>query len=204
MSTPFYSSIIKHAKDVGTLPPVHLWDPPFCGHIGIRIDRQGQWHYQGKPMRRQPLVDLFSTVLKREANDYFLVTPHEKCGIDVDVAPLLIVEWALSHQDDGVPIIQLKTQQGFWFDVDAEHPIHSIQYGDDDVMAVRVRSNIDAVVGRNVYFQLSELLEEYSEVSVDGRQVFEVKRWNLQKGLYGLSSAGVFFPLAQIDQAKTN
>ena len=74
------------------LPPVHLWNPPFCGDLDIRIASDGTWFYLGTPIGRQPLVRLFASVLKREGDKYFLVTPVEKIGIMVEDAPFLAVE----------------------------------------------------------------------------------------------------------------
>src|SRR4029450_955691 len=73
-------------------PPVHLWNPPFCGDIDMRIAADGTWFYLGTPIGRPALVKLFASVLKREANKYFLVTPVEKVGIVVEDAPFLAVE----------------------------------------------------------------------------------------------------------------
>ena len=69
------------------LPPVHLWNPPFCGDLDMRIAADGTWFYQGTPIGRPALVRLFSTILKREGGKHFLVTPVEKVGIQVDDAP---------------------------------------------------------------------------------------------------------------------
>src|SRR6478672_2150158 len=74
------------------LPPVHLWDPPFCGDIDMRIAADGTWFYMKTPIGRPALVKLFASVLKREGNKYYLVTPVEKCAIAVDDAPFLAVE----------------------------------------------------------------------------------------------------------------
>ncbi|WP_310794543.1 DUF1285 domain-containing protein, partial [Salmonella enterica] len=57
------------------MPPVHLWNPPFCGDLDIRIAADGTWFYLGTPIGRPALVRLFSTILKREGDRYFLVTP---------------------------------------------------------------------------------------------------------------------------------
>jgi len=65
------------------LPPVHLWNPPFCGDLDMRIARDGTWFYEGTPIGRPALVRLFSTILKREGDKFFLVTPVEKVGITV-------------------------------------------------------------------------------------------------------------------------
>jgi uncharacterized protein len=77
-------------------PPVHLWNPPFCGDLDMRIARDGTWFYLGTPIGRAPLVKLFSSILKREGDDYFLVTPVEKVGIAVDDAPLVAIDFDVS------------------------------------------------------------------------------------------------------------
>src|SRR3954468_19887041 len=74
------------------LPPVDKWNPPFCGDIDMRIATDGTWFYEKTPIGRPALVRLFASVLKREGDKYFLVTPVEKCGIVVDDAPFLAVE----------------------------------------------------------------------------------------------------------------
>src|SRR6201982_1557824 len=73
-------------------PPVHLWNPPYCGDIDMRIAADGTWFYQKTPIGRPALVKLFASVLKREGDRYFLVTPVEKCGITVEDAPFMAVE----------------------------------------------------------------------------------------------------------------
>jgi uncharacterized protein len=73
-------------------PPVHLWNPPYCGEIDMRIASDGIWFYQRTPIGRPAMVKLFASILKREGDRYYLVTPVEKCGIVVDDAPFLAVE----------------------------------------------------------------------------------------------------------------
>ncbi len=73
-------------------PPVERWNPPFCGDLDMRIAGDGTWFYMRTPIGRPALVKLFASVLKREGDKYFLVTPVEKCGIQVDDAPFLAVE----------------------------------------------------------------------------------------------------------------
>src|SRR5262249_45605796 len=71
--------------------PVHLWNPPFCGDLDMRIAADGTWFYLKTPIGRAALVKLFASVLKREGDNYFLVPPVEKCGIVVEDAPFLAV-----------------------------------------------------------------------------------------------------------------
>src|SRR4029079_16343527 len=83
------------------LPPVHLWNPPFCGDIDMRIASDGTWHYMKTPIGRPALVKLVASVLKREATNCFLVTPVEKVGITVDDAPFVAVEMQAEDQTAG-------------------------------------------------------------------------------------------------------
>lgn len=78
--------------------PVHLWNPDFCGNIDMRIARDGTWFYQGTPIGRKPMVKLFSNIIRRDGDDYFLVTPVEKVGIRVDDAPFVAVTLEVQGQ----------------------------------------------------------------------------------------------------------
>ena len=73
------------------LPPVHLWNPPNCGDIDIRIARDGTWFHEGTPIGRAPLVRLFSTILRKDPDGYWLVTPVEKMRITVEDAPFIAI-----------------------------------------------------------------------------------------------------------------
>src|SRR5215813_13340740 len=74
------------------LPPVHLWNPPFCGDLDMRIARDGTWFYLGTPIGRPALVRLFSTILRREDDgSYCLVTPVERVQLKVEDVPFIAV-----------------------------------------------------------------------------------------------------------------
>src|SRR6201992_290372 len=102
------------------LPPVHLWNPPFCGDLDMRIAADASWYYMGTPIGRPALVRLFSTILKREDGKYFLVTPVEKVGIRVDDAPFMAVEMRTSSAAQG-RLLQFRTNVDDWVDCDAAH-----------------------------------------------------------------------------------
>src|SRR5215471_7171481 len=102
------------------LPPVHLWNPPFCGELDMRIAGDGTWFYLGTPIGRPALVRLFSTILKREDGKYFLVTPVEKVGIRVDDAPFLAVEMQ-KMSDEGGALLRFRTNVEDWVACDAAH-----------------------------------------------------------------------------------
>ncbi len=162
------------------LPPVHLWNPPFCGDLDMRIARDGTWFYLGTPIGRKSLVKLFSTILRKDDDDYFLVTPVEKVGIKVDDAPFV----ALDFDAQGTGKSQEVT---FTTNVD-EHttagkdkPIRVMRDpGTGEVSPyVLVRTNLEALIDRKSFFRLVEICvnEEYNGES-----------W------FGLWSKGIFFP----------
>src|SRR3974377_319613 len=72
--------------------PAPSWNPPDCGDIDMRIAADGTWFYCGSPIGRLPLVQLFSSILRKDGERYVLVTPVEKVGLKVDDAPFLAVE----------------------------------------------------------------------------------------------------------------
>lgn len=164
------------------LPPVHLWNPPFCGDLDIRIARDGTWFYLGTPIGRPALVRLFSTILKREGDRYFLVTPVEKVGITVDDAPFTAVEMRIDGEGQG-RVLHFRTSVDDWVSCDSEHRLRFEPGADDGLVPyVHVRSGLWAKVSRALYYDLVELGEEST---VAGR------------ARYGVWSGGVFFAMAE-------
>ena len=154
------------------LPPVHLWNPEFCGDLDMRIKRDGSWHYLGSPIGRQRLVRLFSTVLRKDEDDYFLVTPVEKIGITVDDVPFLAV--AMNAEGEGeTQILSFETSVGDSVTVDADHPMRFEVDPETGEPApyVLVRARLEALINRAVFYDLVELgVEE----TVDGEAWFGV------------------------------
>lgn len=166
-------------------PPVHLWNPPFCGQIDMRIARDGSWHYMGTPIPRPAMVKLFASILRREPDDSFvLVTPAEKCQIRVDDAPFLAVE--LTVAGEGADrLIGFRTNVEDVVPLDDEHPLRvavNPQSGEPSPY-VLVRDRLEALIARPVYYQLVEMAEERTDGS--GRKVL------------GVRSAGQFFVLGE-------
>src|ERR1700719_3592694 len=116
------------------LPPVHLWNPPFCGDLDMRIGRDGTWFYMGTPIGRPALVRLFSTILKREDGKHFLVTPVEKVGIRVDDAPFLAVEM-LKENDDRGRVLRFRTNVDDWVSCDYSLRLRFVAGADGGVPA---------------------------------------------------------------------
>ncbi|MDA0978684.1 MAG: DUF1285 domain-containing protein [Proteobacteria bacterium] len=141
------------------LPPVHLWHPENEKDIDLVITAEGSWLYGGTPIKRPRLVRLFSSVLRREGDNYFLVTPVEKCRITVEDVPFQVV--LMDEAGDGTGRqLTMTTDMGEVFPLDNEHPMRMTQQGDQWVPYVLVRDGMEARVSRNVYYQLAESLDE--------------------------------------------
>ena len=159
------------------LPPIHLWNPPFCGDLDIRIARDGTWFYMGTPIGRPALVKLFSSILKREDAKYFLVSPVEKVGITVDDAPFVAVDF-----DQIGGNLHFTTQVGDQMVAGPDHPIRverDIQTGEPSPY-VLVRNNLEALIDRKSFYRL---------VEIGGHEVWQGESW------FGLCSQSTFFPI---------
>jgi hypothetical protein len=181
---------LTHAAKAATpagLPPVHLWNPPFCGDLDIRIASDGTWFYLGTPIGRPALVRLFSTILKREADRYFLVTPVEKVGIRVDDVPFLAVEMRVEGEGPA-RTLSFRTNVDDWVRCDANRPLRFELAADGGLTPyLHVRADLWAKVTRALYYDLVELGEEHT---VDRRAMF------------GIWSGGGFFAMADAAQAR--
>ena len=139
------------------LPPVDHWDPPFCGHSGMRIARDGTWYHQGSPIRRPAMVRLFSTVLRREADGrHMLVTPVEKLQIDVDVTAFRAIEMT-SEGKGRERRIGLRLDSGDVVIVGADQPLRVVATPDGPSPRVLVRHGLEAELVRSLYYELAEL-----------------------------------------------
>src|SRR5256885_6629195 len=130
------------------LPPVNRWNPPFCGDLDMRIANDGTWFYLGTPIGRPALVRLFSTILKREGDKHFLVTPVEKVGIRVDDAPFMAVEMQTDGEDNHRGL-RFRTNVDDWVTCDAAHRLRFEQAKDGGLTpSLHLRADLSATVNR--------------------------------------------------------
>ena len=173
-------SVARKAQAEGRLPPVEQWDPPFCGDLDMEIRRDGTWFYEGTPIGRKPLVRLFSTILKREGDRYFLVTPAEKVGIRVEDAPFVAVDIEAAGTGAG-QVVTFTTNVGDTVICDDDHPLRVPLAADGEPAPyVHVRSGLEALIDRKSFYRLVDLGE------IDA---VEGGEW------FGLRSRGRFFPI---------
>jgi hypothetical protein len=158
--------------------PVHLWNPPFCGDIEMRIAADGTWYYLGSPIGRPALVKLFSSILRKDPDGYVLVTPVEKVGIKVDDAPFLAVEMRV---EDGR--IGFRTQVDDFVWVDAEHPLRFEKGVAEGVKPyVKIRGELWALLNRALFYDL---------VEIGATATHEGESW------FGVTSGALFFPMCR-------
>lgn len=162
-------------------PPVHLWNPPFCGDLDIRIARDGTWYYLGTPIGRMPLVRLFASILKKEGDRYFLVTPVEKVGIRVDDAPLLAVDFEVEGAGRD-QVIRFVTKTEDEVAAGPDNPIRVVRDPETGEPSpyVHIRRGLEALIDRKSFYRLVEI---GTQERLDGTVWF------------GLWSSGQFFPV---------
>ncbi|CAN7214874.1 DUF1285 domain-containing protein [Rhizobium sp. LjRoot254] len=171
------------------LPPVDRWNPPFCGDIDMEIRADGTWFYMGTPIGRQPLVRLFSTVLRKDDDGKtYLVTPVEKVGIRVQDAPFLAVEMAVSGEGAG-QVLTFRTNVGDVAEAGPDHALRFEIYGENHELKpyLHIRGNLEALVSRPVMYDLVELGEQ---VELDGVMMFCIR------------SGGKLFPVMPADELE--
>jgi hypothetical protein len=140
------------------LPPVERWNPAHCGDIDIRIARDGTWFHQGTPIGRKELVRLFSTILRKDDEDYVLVTPAEKMRIVVEDAPFLAVLMDAEGEGTAQRLV-FTTNVGDVSVAGPENPIHvtADPKTGEPAPYVHVRRGLEAKIARAVFYQLADL-----------------------------------------------
>ncbi len=138
-----------------SLPPVHKWNPEHCGDIGLEIRRDGSWWQDGVRFSREKLVRLFSTILRKDADGYYLVTPHEKVVIEVHDAPFAGIR-VDRMVEDGEEVIAVTTNVGDVVVVDSEHPIRveTDEETGEPSTYVMVRDGLEARLARPPFYEL--------------------------------------------------
>lgn len=163
-------TILESIGEQGSTPPVHLWNPELSGEIDIVIQYDGSWLHEGSPIERLQLVKLFSSILKREDDDYFLVTPVEKWQIKVNDMPFYIPAITVSSSEsNGSTVIQAITNTEEVITISADNPLQvELDETGQPRPQVLVRDGLWARLSRSAFYQLVELgVEEAIEEDHD-------------------------------------
>ncbi|MCY4261435.1 MAG: DUF1285 domain-containing protein [Rhodobacteraceae bacterium] len=162
-------------------PPVHLWNPPFCGDLDMRIARDGTWYYLGTPIGRMAMVRLFSSIIRKDEDRYVLVTPVEKVGITVDDAPFVAVDFEVSGEGQGQEVT-FRTNVEETVTASRTRPIRVEHDPDTGEVSpyILVRANLEALIDRKSFHRLVEMCVH---------EPHKGQSW------FGLWSSGIFFPI---------
>ncbi|MCP4318751.1 MAG: DUF1285 domain-containing protein [Hyphomicrobiales bacterium] len=183
-------ALISRAAPAGKgLPPVDKWEPEFCGDLDMEIRADGTWFYMGTPIRREPLVRLFSTVLHRDADGKtYLVTPVEKVGIRVEDAPFVAVEMSIGERD-GQQVLTFRTNVGDVVEAGSDHPLRFEIAGENDELKpyLLVRGRLEALVSRSLMYDIIDLGNARSISGTD---------------MFCITSAGTAFPIMSMQQLE--
>ena len=159
-------NISKITKDLQgqnkKFPPVHEWNPELCDGQEFFINREGEWFYNNSPIKNTKLINLFSTVLRKDKNDYFLVTPVEKVPVKIELAPYKIIDYLI--QDDLVTFI---TNLNYDFQLNNINTTKLITYEGSSIPIVHVRDNIEGFLDRNTYYNLINFALENKFIDKD-------------------------------------
>jgi len=168
--------LIEHLATVEHRP-VDSWNPERSGSIDVEIHRDGSWSYQGTPIKRQQLVKLFASVLRKDGEAYFLVTPVEKLQISVEIAPFVVTGLQVFNSGGEEQVISGRTNLDEQFVIDESHPlrINTTEQG-DPLPYVEVRDGLTGLLTRSVWMELADFVVE-------------------QGSILGVWSSGTFFEL---------
>ncbi|MEX3011964.1 DUF1285 domain-containing protein [Hoeflea sp. TYP-13] len=188
-ATSLEALISRAAPSEKGLPPVDKWEPEFCGDLDMEIRADGTWFYLGTRIGRAPLVRLFSTVLRKDADGKtYLVTPAEKVGIRVEDAPFIAVEMSVSERD-GEQVLTFRTNVGDVVEAGPDHPLRFEIAGENDELKpyLHVRGRLEALASRALMYDIVELGKAHK---IEDTEMFSV------------SSAGSVFPVMPMEQIE--
>lgn len=177
--------VLRAGKFAKGIPPVDLWEPAFCGDIDMEIKRDGTWFYLGSPIGRPAMVQLFSSVLRKDDDGQtYLVTPVEKLGIRVEDAHFVAVELEVASEGKFEQVLTVRTHIGDVIEIGASHGLRfEIEPEHGGLKPyIHVRGRLEALASRPVMFQLTALGED---IEFQGRMMFAIR------------SGGVVFPIIE-------
>lgn len=164
--------------------------PQICGDIPMSIDRNGVWYYQGGPIGRKELVNLFASVLQRdEEGGHWLVTPAEMARIEVEDVAFIAVE--MQCEAEGNPkdqAIRFRTNIDQWIPLDANHPLRVLHHPETGEPSpyIMCERGLEARLNRAVFYDLVNKAVE--QTTKDGQT---------EMGIY---SQGRFFSIGVLER----
>ena len=177
MSISKITKSLEGSKNI-KFPPVHLWNPELCIGQQISINREGEWFYNKSIIKNQKLVNLFASVLRKDDDEYFLVTPSEKVPVEVEIAPYMIIDF--KHNEN---TIELTTNLNYSFELDRPESMRLIDLEGTTLPLIKVRDNLEGFFSRSVYYKIIDFALEANHVN---------------NGILLLESNSNFYPVGKI------
>jgi len=179
------AEIIKTAKSQQAgdgVRPVDKWNPPYCGEMDMIIKADGSWWHEGTRITRQPLIQLFASILRKDDDGRtYLVTPVEKIGIQIERAHFIAIRVDKKGKGDD-QLLYFTTDMGDVVEAGPDNPIR-VETDPDTLEPdpyITIRGRLEAAMTRPVFYELVDYAEEIDTPA--GRQL-------------GVLSQGTFFPL---------
>ena len=164
-----------------SIPPMEQWQPKHCGKMDLKVFANGEWWHEGQLIKRQSLLDLFSSVLWKEEGRFYLKTPVEQIEIEVE-DEALFVNQVDSTVIDGQKFIQFTTTNQDVILVDEEHPIFMREFAGELRPYVHVRWGMNALIQRSAFFHLIEMGELLENAQGDTILSLQSGDFHLQLG----------------------
>lgn len=180
----FIESLQKNIDNgVQRLPPVEKWHPDLSGDMDILIKRNGDWVHEGTVIQRHTLVKLFSSILKKEGDEYFLVTPVEKWRIQVEDVPFQVTSVEVKKEAARQALV-FSTSVGDTVIAGPEHPLRVVTSASGEPAPyLMIRQGMEGLIARSVFYELADIAE------------LETAAEDKKKAVPGVYSLGEFYPL---------
>ncbi|WP_020412905.1 DUF1285 domain-containing protein [Microbulbifer variabilis] len=173
MAEPLFEQLQKLQREFHGYPPVEKWNPDLCGDMDMVIKHDGRWIHEGTEIKRHTLVKLFASILKREGDEYFLVTPVEKLRILVEDVPFVATQVARNPNSDAQTLL-FTTNVGDVIALDEDRNWHLKEFGAPQQLIpyLEVRGGLQARVSRDVFYQLVDWAQEANHGPSDTGKLF--------------------------------
>ncbi|GAB3049641.1 DUF1285 domain-containing protein [Acinetobacter apis] len=135
--------------------PLDQWQPKHCGEMDLCIRANGEWWHEGRQIHRTSLIQLFSRVLCKEQEQYYLKTPTEKMLIHVE-DEALFVDRVARIMVDGKALICLSTTDNDHVVIDETHAPFMRDYQGEMRPYIYIRHGLLALIQRHAFYHLIE------------------------------------------------
>ncbi|WP_126176395.1 DUF1285 domain-containing protein [Tsuneonella rigui] len=140
------------------LPPVEKWAPGEVGDSHMEIRADGTWLHEGGVITRPAMVRAFASLLLRDDQGHWLVTPVQKLSMAVEDAAFVATDVT---EKDGALAFRLNTDEIVIAGPD--HPLTARGVAHTPALYLAVRRGCEARLNRSTYEQLAQIALAHGE-----------------------------------------